>query len=1280
LNVLILLGASILLFFQLLALKQSKDLMRLLVFSAVAEIGYVLMGLGTGVYSGGTGAVLHLEYQLLMRGLVFLAAAALVLEAGSKNILEGKKTHDFSPFLSTVFAFGVFSVMGLSPFKGSISKFLIIYANIETGGYIYAAVCIVGSVIEAWYFIRLIQKICFEKPDQFESSDRFESPDQAEISSATDHQSLSKVPLVMKLGLVLLTVLTALSTLFPEIPIHWSEIIVKTLPLKLGAGEVPVFDSPWSIFVLAPYIGAFVAFISGRISQTLRNVFVAAITAALVYLVWADKGMDSLARLFTIVVVSVTFLAAIYSMAYFKGKENSNRYFFFLMLMLGSMVGVTTSKQLGDFYVFWELMTWSSYLLVVHNQTEKALKAGFKYFMMCASGAFVMLFGILMIYQITGTFDMAVISSAVADISPIVAVVILMMFLIGAGVKIGLVPMHSWLPEAHPEAPSPISALLSGILTKIGIYGLIKIVFVLFGIALISQISSVGKFSGIGFVISVLGVLTLLYGEVMALIQKDVKKLLAYSTLAQLGEIIITLGVGTYLSLAAGLYHIVNHAVMKGLLFLAAGVLIYRVKSQDVSSLRGIGRKMPFTSACFSIGILSIMGLPPFNGFMSKFLMLYANVEAGHWYLVAIILAGSIIGAIYYIRLIRTVFFEKYDGPDVKEGPVGMLVPVGLLTAFNILSGLFPGMVLDVVKSAAGYVANVSMLPITAIPDLSITWPIAVIIAMGGGLLAYFLGKYSKKAAGWTAFLTMVLTIASIFLYMKEIDILTFSFAVLIAFVGALNLLHSIGYMDHSHAQNRYFMFFVIMIGGLLGAAVSRDFFNFFVFWEIMSSWTLYFVIIHEETKESLREGFKYFIFNYAGANLMLIGILLLTASAGTFDMLSLGSVLKNLPISVMGWGTVLIIAGILMKAAVLPFRIDYQMHPATAPTPVSGYISSVLLKSAPFMLMKIFFVIGGVAVLGKLGTVGTTPVIMYAVSWIAGLTIIGAAVMALIQNNIKLMLIYSTVSQIAYIILGLSLGTALGTGGGMLHFVNHMFFKNLLFLSAGAIMVQANVKNLDEAGGLGRKMPLTLLFFTVGALSLAGVPPFNGFSSKWLVYQAAMEKGYVFLAVIAMVASVITLAYFVKFLHSAFFGSLPQRLENVKEAPWTMLLPMGALSGLCLITGVAPGITLQVISRIQVFLGIPEIKFTLFGIYTPLGAWSAGIYTVLIFAALAIGVVLYFLSNRKTRFTDVYTCGVSDLNSAEIRIAAQNMYEVPVAKKTGKRINNVLRSEEVHQ
>lgn len=1237
-------GVIVLLVGELIALRHMKNLTRLLIISGIAEIGYVLMGLGLGTFEGVTGSLLHIEYQTVMRIMVFVAAFALISKVGSSNIEKLKGLGKTMPITATIFGFGLFAIMGLSPFKGSISKFLIIYSAIESGHLAFAAVGILGSIIEAIYFIYIIQKICFDKSSSIESN--------------TTKEKFSMNTFV----LVALSGLTILMGLFPDLIISSTEHYVASALGITEFRELPAFEKPWPLLVLIPYIGAFALYFAGRFTEELRNFLAVCISGFTLYLIWDSTNLDELSKVFALIMAAIGFIVTLYSIGYFKGKEYSNRYFFFLFLMQGTLIGVTTSDNFASFYLFWELMTWTSYLLVIQEQTQKALKAGYKYFIMCTSGAYVMLFAILTLHAKLGSFDFTLISQNLHLLSPSLLFSILVMFIIGFGVKAGLVPMHSWLPDAHPVAPSSISAPMSGILTKAGIYGLILVVSLVFGNELVTSLGVTGNFATIGLIISFLGALTLLYGEIMALMQTDIKRMLAYSTMAQIGEIVITLGVGTYLSLVGSLYHVLNHSIMKNLLFLAVGALIYRLKSQDINKFKGIGTQMPITSLFFGIGILAIMGLPPFNGFISKFLMLYANVQAGHIELAALILFGSVIGGFYYVKLLRIIFFEKYEGPKLKEAPISMLIPLGVLTSLIVINGLYPQAGFYLVKPAVDFIALKSNLLVVDIPNLSFDWPLLVVVPALGALATFILGKKSAKIAGICAVVTMSLTLAVIVLDFEKYDLFSSCFAFLIAFIGVLNLIYTIGYMDHhGHAQNRFYMFFLLMIAGLLGVAVSDNLFSFFLFWEIMSSWTLYFVIIHEQTPKALKEGFKYFSFNYIGASLMFLGIVILSAKTGTFEMSKLASALETLPLEYVLLGVGLVLAGLLMKAAMLPFRIDYQMHPEAAPTPVSGYISAVLLKSAPFGIAKLFFIFGGVVLFSRLSHLFDMANLMYISAWIGAITILVAAIMALLQNSIKLVLIYSTVSQLGYIILGVSLGTSLGVSGGLLHLVNHMFFKDLLFLVAGVIMVKTGIKTLDKIGGLGKKMPVTLATFAIGAFATAGIPPFNGFTSKWIIYQAAMEQGEVSLALISLVASVITLAYFMKFLHSAFFGQLPKELENTKEAPFIMLAPMVLLAFFCVFFGIFPGLLLSFIAKIEVLFSLEPIVYNLFGIETALGSWNSGIVAILIFIAFILGSAVYFIGNRNIRYSKIHTCGNLDLTPEEIHINASNLYESPI-------------------
>jgi formate hydrogenlyase subunit 3/multisubunit Na+/H+ antiporter MnhD subunit len=348
------------------------------------------------------------------------------------------------------------------------------------------------------------------------------------------------------------------------------------------------------------------------------------------------------------------------------------------------------------------------------------------------------------------------------------------------------------------------------------------------------------------------------------------------------------------------------------------------------------------------------------------------------------------------------------------------------------------------------------------------------------------------------------------------------------------------------------------------------------------------------------------------------------------------------------------------MKAAMLPFRIDIQMHPSTAPTPVSGYISAVLLESSVFGVLKFSAMLGGSLLLYRFGRIASIDTLQYIVACIAALTMLYAGAMAVIQNGVKRLLIFSTVSQLGYMLLGISLGSDLGVAGGLMHLVNHMLLKNTLFLCAGAILMQAHVQSLDELGGLAKRMPITFVIFLGSGLSLAGVPPFNGFSSKWLIYEAALNSGHLWLALAAFISSVFTLAAILKFTHAAFIGPASPATEHMTDPPASMLVPMVALSMASLAISIFPGILLVPIAHLQRELGLPAIKASWTGALPGPNHWNPAIIFLLLAILALTGWLLGRLTNRKVVRTHLYLCGVTDISPAEMRMDASNLYESP--------------------
>ena len=1235
------LGAIILLLGETLALLSLGNLPRLIAVSTFAEAGYLLLGVGLGGAAGDTGAAMHLGYQLVMRGLVVLTAWWLIRRSGSATLEDLAGSGQRMPVAATLFGFGMFSVMGLSPFKGSFSKFLVLYAAIEQGQWLLAAAGTLASIIAAIYTIRVIQRVCLEP--------------------ASGPCQLRAAPSWLSAPIAVLTAATVYMSIWPEAFLHHAAALAGVLDVT----RVPQFESPWSTLVLVPYLGAFALYAIGRVSTRLRDIAALLIAAATVVLTLQEPGLDPVSRFFALIFVAIAALVVVYSHGYMKHAEQTNRYTFFVFLLIGSLLGLATAHEFGNFYVFWELMTWSSYLLVVHEQTPKALKAGMVYFVMCAGGAYIMHFGILLVHAQIGSFEFVTVAEQIDKLAPGAGLLAALCFFVGFAVKAGLVPLHSWLPLAHPEAPSSISAPLSGILTKAGIFGLVKVLYVVFGATALARFAGAGV--DLPLLLTGLGCATLIFGEVMALLQTEIKRMLAYSTLAQIGEIAAILGLGSALATSAALLHVSNHAVMKTLLFFAAGAFILQSGKRQIKELAGLGKVMPFSAGCYALATISLMGLPPFSGFISKFLMITAAASADRLDVAALILIGSVVAAFYYLRVVRVLFFQPYQGSAVKEAPSSMLVALAVLAAAIVFGGINPGVQLDAVHAIGDLYASRAGLPPVALPDLTLAWPAAAAIAALGAPAIWLLGKASPTGAARLAIAVPLAAFVAVLAQPERYDALSFAFALLVSGVGTLNLAYATGYLAHGHAQPRFYAAFALLIAGLIGMAGSHDFFNFFAFWELMSSWALYVALVHEETGDARREAMKYFMFNTVGACFMFLGIAMLGTASGSFDFAAIAAAAPQMSVVWLGAALVLVVLGMLMKAAMLPIRIDYQMHPATAPTPVSGYISAVLLKSGPYGVLKLFAVLGGAALVDRLGVVSGMPLLMYVVAVIGGITLLYAGAMAVVQSGIKRLLIYSTVCQLGYITMALALGTTLGVAGGLMHLVNHLMLKDLLFLCAGCIMVSSHATTLDELGGLGRKMPLTFAIFLFAGLSLAGIPPLNGFASKWLIYQAAFGSGHYILGIFALIASLFTLAAVLKFAHAAFMGSPGEAAEHAQEAPAIMLVPMGILVAGCIAVGLLPGLLLVPIAAIQQELGMTPIEMSWTGALPGAGGFHPAMLSVLLLAGGFIA-ALYLRQGRGTAVirSPIHLCGVADIAPAQLNVNASNLFEAPDAAIRG--------------
>ena len=400
-----------------------------------------------------------------------------------------------------------------------------------------------------------------------------------------------------------------------------------------------------------------------------------------------------------VIVSLVSVLACFYSISYMEDASNPPVYYACLLVFMAGMMGVMLSVNLIEFYLFWELMLIPSYFLIAFwGTSERRLDIGFKYFIFTHIGALSMLLGILSLYSYTGTFNLLQLPTAAGAIPPNMVVVIFILLLVGYFVKMAVFPLHTWLPDAHSEAPTPISAMLSGIMVKCGAYGIARV--------LLSAFSPTFLYAS--DFLTLLGVITMIYGGLMALAQNDLKRLLAYSSISQLGYILFGLGTASALGIMGGLLHIVNHAISKSLLFLCVGIISHQTGTRDIRALGGLMAKMPVTAVTGMIGAFSLIGIPPLNGFWSEWMVFGGGLAADKILITFLGVASTLITAGYYLWFIWRVFFGRLPEAlsAVHDPPKLQLAAVVILATLCLAWGVLPGLMLTFIRPAADYLSS----------------------------------------------------------------------------------------------------------------------------------------------------------------------------------------------------------------------------------------------------------------------------------------------------------------------------------------------------------------------------------------------------------------------------------------------------------------------------------------------------------------------------------------------------------------------------------------------
>ncbi|MBP1926005.1 multicomponent Na+:H+ antiporter subunit D [Sedimentibacter acidaminivorans] len=413
--------------------------------------------------------------------------------------------------------------------------------------------------------------------------------------------------------------------------------------------------------------------------------------------------VDKLSVFFSLLVSVLWLFTSIYAMEYMKHEGKEKRFFAYFILTLGVTLGIAFAGNLITLYLFYELLTLTTFPLVIHSGSKEALKSGMKYLIYSFTGATVALLGMLILFSLTNNLTFVpggVINANLLDNKTLYFIIYVSMF-IGFGVKAALVPFHSWLPAAM-VAPTPVSSLLHAVaVVKSGIFAITRVTFYIFG-------ANAVRFTGANKYLIILVIISILMGSFLALHQENLKKRLAYSTISQLGYILLGILLLNKNAFIGAMMHLLNHAVIKITLFFCVGAIMYTTGKTKISEINGIGKSMNITMFCFTISSISLIGIPPTNGFISKWLLAEGSLVEGKIGFPVILLLSALLTAMYLFPISIAAFFTKDESNvlEKKKAPIKMLIPIVCITVITVFLGLFPNFVLDFLRAMASEIMN----------------------------------------------------------------------------------------------------------------------------------------------------------------------------------------------------------------------------------------------------------------------------------------------------------------------------------------------------------------------------------------------------------------------------------------------------------------------------------------------------------------------------------------------------------------------------------------------
>ena len=869
-----------------------------------------------------------------------------------------------------------------------------------------------------------------------------------------------------------------------------------------------------------------------------------------------------------------------------------------LLLVTGSF-GLIMTRDLFNVFVFLEISSIATYAVVAFGKEREGLEAGFKYMVVGSAASIFVLLGIALLYKATGTLNLDDMLNRVHEVPPAVAPLlggVLLLLATGFLVETKMWPFNGPAIDLYDGVEPGVMALVVGTVVNAVLWTFWK-VMLLAGDAWVST------------VVMTVGMVTFVVSNFLAIRQDRVRRMLGYSSSAQLGLLVFLLPLvrDGHVPLLAAALLLVNHTLAKAALLWLAGLH----GGETMEDWAGAFRGRVALGVTLLTSVVAITGLPPFPGFWGKWEVVASLARSPFAWWILPLLLGSLFEFVYYFGWLRAMRPDEEEdaAPAVSGAPFSLLEAVAPL--------LMAGALL-----AWGLWWTAFMLPPDAVALLGLGLLGLVLLIVPGGV---------PRARAGLALAGMVVT-AWLVLPMKvELLLGTFEglFGAIVLLGGILVALAGLGTGDE---RQGHWGLLLVLVASSLWILRAETLLAFFAAWEIMtwSSWLLV-----RQGRRASRAAWLYILFG-AGGGLAVLGGFAVAMGAGVDWIRGLGH-LSGLPALA---AFTLLAAGFLAKAAAWGLHVWAPGAYSESPDTFTPFLSGVVSKLPVFALMTVAVRAGGEVLQSRVLPVEP----LHAIAWIGGLTALGMTLLAVFQEDMKRLLAYSSVGQVAYAIVGFAILSPLGWSAALYQVVNHFLFKTMLFLAIAGVVYRTGARRFSQLGGLITRMPVSFVVVLVGIIAVSGVPPLSGFAAKWLLYQALMEKGWFFLTAVMMFASVVAFPYLFRLIHSIFLGQLRGDLRETREAPWPLLAAQLVLLGLIMGLSVFPGAFLAPVDRvIAAAFGGTGLHYGEWLVTGPLGYLSGpGIMALVMALFVVLFLFLFFAGPRpvKVKQLDIVYAG----------------------------------------